>query len=147
MKLSTKGQYGTRALLDLALRETGEPVPLRDISQRQQIPLQYLEHLITPLITAGILRSVRGARGGIVLAKPPEDIKLSEVIQILEGPLAPTECLTNPDICDRSATCVTRDVWNELKGAMERVLSSTTLRDLAERAKKKEHTEMAMYYV
>ena len=91
MKLSTKGQYGTRALLDLALRETAEPVPLKDIAQRQQIPLQYLEHLITPLITAGILRSIRGAKGGILLAKPPEEIRLSEVIQNLEGPIAPTE--------------------------------------------------------
>ncbi|MBA7655403.1 HTH-type transcriptional regulator CymR [subsurface metagenome] len=147
MKLSTKGQYGTRALLDLALRETEEPVPLRDIAQKQQIPLQYLEHLITPLIAAGILRSVRGAKGGILLTRTPDDIKLSEVIQILEGPIAPTECLNNPGICNRSAFCVTRDVWDELKKAMEGVLESTTLRDLAERHKKKEQTEPVTYYV
>lgn len=147
MKLSTKGQYGTRALLDLALCETDGPVPLRDISKRQQIPLQYLEHLITPLITAGILRSVRGAKGGILLARAPQEIKLSEVIQILEGSIAPTECVNNPDVCERSSFCVTRDVWGELKKAMEGVLESTTLRDLVERHKKKEQTELAMYYV
>ena len=147
MKLSTKGQYGTRALLDLALREAAEPVPLKDIAQRQQIPLQYLEHLITPLITAGILRSIRGAKGGIMLAKPPEEIRLSEVIQSLEGPIGPTECLNNPGVCDRSASCVTRDVWDELKKAMEGVLEATTLQDLVERHKKKIQAEPLTYSV
>ncbi|MFC2020618.1 RrF2 family transcriptional regulator [Chloroflexota bacterium] len=147
MKLSTKGQYGTRALLDLSLQETEEPVPLRDIARRQQISLQYLEHLITPLIAAGILRSVRGAKGGILLAKTPEKIKLSEVIQILEGSIAPTECVNNPGVCDRSAFCVTRDVWDELKKAMDGVLESTTLQNLMERHRKKEHTELGMYYL
>lgn len=147
MKLSTKGQYGTRALLDLALHETDEPVPLKDIAQRQQIPLQYLEHLITPLITAGIIRSIRGAKGGIMLAKTPEEIRLNEVIQALEGPIGPTECLNNPGVCDRSASCVTRDVWDELKKAMEGVLEGTTLQDLADRQRKKEQAESLTYYV
>ncbi|MDP6127252.1 MAG: Rrf2 family transcriptional regulator [Dehalococcoidales bacterium] len=147
MKLSTRGQYGTRALLDLALLETEDPVPLRGVSQRQQIPLQYLEHLVTPLIAAGILRSVRGAKGGILLAKSPGEIRLSEVIPILEGPIAPTECLDNPDLCGRSSFCVTRDVWDELKKAMEGVLESTTLQNLVDRHRKKEQTESAMYYV
>ncbi len=147
MKLSTRGQYGSRALLDLTLQEAEEPIPLREIAQRQQIPLQYLEHLITPLIAAGILRSFRGAKGGILLAKAPEEIKLSEVIQVLEGPIAPTECLNNPEICDRSAFCVTRDVWDELKKAMEGVLESTTLYDLAERHKQKRQTEPVTYSV
>jgi len=147
MKLSTKGEYGTRALLDLALHETDEPVPLRDIAQRQQIPLQYLEHLITPLISAGITRSVRGAKGGILLAKTPGEIKLSEVIQTLEGPIAPTDCLNNPGVCDRSASCVTRDVWDELRKAIEGVLEATTLQDLVERHRKKEQAEPLTYYV
>ncbi|MFC1991383.1 RrF2 family transcriptional regulator [Chloroflexota bacterium] len=147
MKLSTRGQYGSRALLDLALQETEEPIPLRDIAQRQQIPLQYLEHLIAPLIAAGILRSVRGAKGGVLLAKIPEEIKLSEIIQILEGSIAPTECLNNPEICDRSSSCVTRDVWDELKKAMDGVLESTTLHDLAERHKQKRQAEPVTYYV
>ena len=147
MKLTTRGQYGTRALLELALQESEEPVPLKDIAQRQQIPLQYLEHLITPLIAAGILRSIRGAKGGIMLAKAPEEIKLSEVLQILEGPIAPTECLDNPEICNRSSFCVTRDVWDELKKAMNGVLESTTLQDLAERHKQKEQTDQITHPV
>jgi Rrf2 family protein len=133
--------------LDLALCETGEPVPLKDISERQQIPLQYLEHLITPLITAGIIRSVRGAKGGILLARPAEEINLNEVIQALEGPIAPTECVDNPGICERSAYCVTRDVWDEMKKAMEGVLEGTTLRDLVERHNSKAKIENLTYYV
>ena len=147
MKLSTRGRYGTRALLELALRQGEGPVLLRDIAQGQQISLSYLEHLITPLIAAGIVRSTRGARGGVLLARPPEEIRLSEVIQLLEGSIAPSECVNNPGICMRSGFCVTRDVWGEMKKAMNGILESTTLQDLAERQKGKEHSEKAMYYI
>jgi Rrf2 family cysteine metabolism transcriptional repressor len=85
MRLSTRGRYGTRALLDLALHHGEEPVLLKDIAEREQISVRYLEHLITPLIAGGILRTTRGAKGGVSLAKPPREIKLSEVIQLLEG--------------------------------------------------------------
>jgi Rrf2 family protein len=147
MKLSTKGQYGTRALLDLALHHDNEPVLLKDIARRQQISLLYLAHLISPLIAGGIIRSTRGAKGGISLAKPPKEIRLSEVIQLLEGSIAPTECVNNPGICTRSRLCVTRDVWGELKQAIEEVLDSTTLWDLVERQKSKEQSEGMMYYI
>ncbi len=147
MKLSTRSRYGTLALLDLALHRGEAPVQLKDISRRQQIPLHYLEHIITPLISAGMVRSTRGARGGVSLARAPEKIKLSEVIQLLEGSVAPAECLNNPDICDRTEFCATRDIWSELKKAMEGVLESTTLQDLVERHKKKEQPEPVMYYI
>jgi len=147
MKLSTRGRYGTRALLDLALHQEEEPVLLKNIAQRQQISLLYLEHLITPLIAGGIVRSTRGVRGGISLVKPPEEIRLSEVVQLLEGSIAPVECVNNPEICARSQLCATRDIWGELKKAMNGVLESTTLRDLVERQKRKEHPEEAMYYI
>lgn len=147
MKLSTKGRYGTRVLLDLALHQGEGPTPLKDIAQRQQISLQYLEHLITPLIAADIVRSIRGAKGGVLLAKAPEEIKLSEVIQLLEGSIAPSECVNNPEICVRSELCVTRDIWSELKKAMNGVLESTTLQDLVERHKRKAQPEEAMYYI
>ncbi len=147
MKLSTRGEYGTRALLDLALHQEEEPVLLKDIAQRQQISLQYLEHLITPLIAGGIVRSTRGAKGGVSLAKPPEEIRLSEVIQLLEGSIAPAECVNNPGICTRSELCVTRDIWGELKQAMDGVLNSITLRDFAERQKRKDQSEGVMYYI
>ena len=84
MKLSTRGRYGTKVLLDLALHHGSGPVSLKDISKRQQIPLHYLEHLIAPLVTGGIIRSSRGAKGGIWLVKPPADIRLSDVIPLLE---------------------------------------------------------------
>jgi Rrf2 family protein len=138
MKISTRGRYGTRLLLELALHQGEGPVPLKDISQRQRIPLKYLEHVITPLIAGSILRSARGAGGGILLAKAPEHIKLSDVIRLLEGPIGLVDCVNSPEICDRSDSCVTRDVWCEIKEAMNKVLNSTTLQDLLERHRKKE---------
>ena len=147
MKLSTKGRYGTRALLDLALHQGEGPILLRDIAQRQQISLRYLEHLITPLIAGGLVRSTRGAGGGVLLARPPEEIRLSEVIQLLEGSIAPVECINNPGVCSRSELCVTRDIWGEMKKAMNGVLESTTLQDLVERQKRKEQHREKMYYI
>jgi len=147
MKLSTRGRYATRALLDLALHQSNEPATLKDIAQRQQISIRYLEHLITPLVAAGIVRSTRGPKGGIALARPPEEVKLSEIIRLLEGSIAPVECVDNPNVCHRSASCVTRDVWGELKKAMDDVLAATTLADLVERQKKKEQPGLMMYYV
>jgi len=147
MKLSTRGRYATRALLELAIRPGDNPATLKDIAQRQQISIRYLEHLITPLVAAGIVRSMRGPKGGIALARSPQKIRLSEVIQLLEGSTAPVECLDNPGVCDRSATCVTRDVWGELRKAMDNVLGSTTIADLVERQKLKEQPQSMMYYL
>ena len=147
MKLSTKSRYAIRALLDLALHQEEQPVLLKDIAQRQQISLNYLEHLITPLVAAGILLSTRGPKGGVSLGKPLDEVKMSEVIQLLEGSIAPVECVNNPDICERSETCVTRDVWSEMKDAINSVLESTTLMNLVERQKNKERHEEVMYYI
>jgi Rrf2 family protein len=137
MKLSTRARYGTRALLDLALHSSQEPVLLKDIARREEISLPYLEHLITPLIAAGIVRSTRGARGGVSLLKDPREIKLSEVIQFLEGSIAPVECVSHPKICPRSDFCATRDIWSEMKEAMNGVLETTTLHDLVELQRQK----------
>jgi len=147
MKLSTRSRYGTRALLELALHREDEPIFLKDIARRQEISLSYLEQLMAPLIAGRIIRSTKGPRGGISLVKNPEDIRLSDIIQLLEGSLAPVECINNPDYCDRSESCVTRDVWNELKMVMDGVLESTTLQDLVERHKKKNKAEPAMFYI
>ena len=147
MKLSTRARYGTRALLDLALHGGEGPVLLRDIARRQQISSPYLEHLIAPLIAAGVIRSTRGARGGIWLAKSPREIRLNEVIGLLEGSIAPVECVNDPEYCPRSEFCVTRDIWSELKKAMDGVLESTTLQDLVERQKKAEQPADTMYHI
>jgi Rrf2 family protein len=147
MKLSTRARYGTRALLDLAIHQDEAPIALKDVARRQQISVQYLEHLITPLITAGIVRSVRGPKGGVSLARPPKQIVLSEIFQVLEGSIAPVECIDNPKICSRSESCVTRDIWDEMKKAMSGVLESTTLENLVERQKIKKPAKDAMYYI
>jgi Rrf2 family cysteine metabolism transcriptional repressor len=147
MKLSTRTRYGTRALLELTLRGGKGPVFLKDIAGQQNISLAYLEHLVTPLIAGGIIRSVKGPKGGISLARKPEDIKLSEITRLLEGSLAPVECIEHPDICERADSCVTREIWGEMKAAMDGVLESVTLQDLAERQKKKGHSKKSMYYI
>jgi Rrf2 family protein len=94
-----------------------------------------------------MVRSVRGARGGVKLAKPPQDIKLSDVIQILEGSIAPVDCVINPQSCSRSDSCATRDIWSELKKAMDDILESRTLQDLVEQQKSKDQPKESMYYI
>jgi len=147
MKLTTRGRYGTRALLELALHYREGPIPLKDIARIQQISLHYLEHIIIPLVTAGIALSIRGPKGGVLLARPPESIRLSEVIKVLEGSIAPVACVSDLEYCSRSDFCVTRDIWGELKKVMDEVLESTTLQDLVERHKKKEQPEAVMYHI
>ncbi|HUU64252.1 MAG TPA: Rrf2 family transcriptional regulator [Dehalococcoidia bacterium] len=147
MKISTKGRYGTRALLDVALHQNESPVQLKVIAQRQQISLHYLEHIIAPLIAVGMLRSTRGVHGGVSLGKPPQEIVLSEVIKVLEGSIAPVECVDDPSVCSRANICAVRDIWAETKKAMAEVLESTTLRDLVERQGEKQKIESAMYYI
>jgi Rrf2 family cysteine metabolism transcriptional repressor len=141
MKLSTRGRYGLRALLDLALHQDEGPVLLKDIARRQEFSLPYLEHLIAPLIATGVLKSTRGARGGVSLLRPPSEIKLSEVVQPLEGCITPVDCVNNPALCHRSTFCIARDIWGEMNTAMSQVLDSTTLQDLLERQRRKGHPE------
>ena len=147
MKISTRGRYGTRALLELAFHYREGPIPLKNVARSQQIPLQYLEHIITPLVAAGIIRSTPGARGGVWLARSPEEIRLNEVIELLEGSIALVECVDDPKYCSRSELCVTRDIWIELKKVMNEVLESTTLQDLVERQKRKIQPEEVMYHI
>jgi len=141
MKLSTRGRYAARALLDLACHQGAAPIPLKDIARRQGISLYYLEHIVMPLATAGIVRSLRGASGGIRLARPPQQIRLSEILRLVEGSLVPVACVANPEICPRSKMCVTREIWAELDRVISVVLESTTLQDLVERQERKEQIE------
>ena len=149
MKLSTRSRYGIRALIDIAINVNDRPVLLRDVAKRQEISTMYLEHLITPLISAGIIRSTRGAKGGVWLARPTKEVKVSEVIQLLEGSLAPVECVDDINYCPRYESCVTREIWVDLKRAMTGVLDHITLEDLVERQKQKmiEVPESMMYYI
>lgn len=147
MKLSTKGRYGTRAMLDLAFHYGDGPILLKDVARRQDVSERYLEHVVTPLKVAGLLTSVRGAGGGFTLAKPPSQIKLSEIIQAVEGSIAPVDCVDDPKLCPRADFCVTRDIWTELKEAMNGVLESTTLQDLVERQREKSEPQAIMYHI
>ena len=147
MKLSTRGRYGTRALLDLALHSGQGFVTMKDIAQRQDISAAYLARLLTPLVGAGIVRSTRGPQGGVSLSKPPNEIKLSEVIKLLEGSIAPVGCVDDERVCPRSNVCVTREVWDQMSRAMIRVLESTTLQDLVDRQREKERQRAGMYYI
>jgi len=145
MKLSTRTRYGTRALLELSLNHGKGLVQLRDIAQRQQISLSYLEHLIRPLVNAGIIRTTRGVGGGVSLTKPPEEVRLSEVIRLLEGSIALTECINNPELCPQSGFCVTRDIWGEMSNSISSVAESITLQDLVDRYRNKRRSQTPMY--
>lgn len=147
MKLSTRARYGTRALLDLAQNYSDQAIPLKDIAKRQQISLSYLEHLVGPLVDARLIQSIRGAKGGLKLAKSPDSIKLSEVVSLLEGPIDPVDCIHSPDKCDRSRYCVTRDVWSDMGRAMNEVLDQTTLGDLVNRQQVKMSRDGDMYHI
>ena len=147
MRLSTKGRYGARAMLDLALNFGKEPVLLRDIATRQEVSEKYLEHSMSSLRNAGLVRSIRGARGGYILAKPPSEIRLSEIMEVLEGSMAPVECVDDSEVCHRADLCVTRDIWEKMKEAIDNILESTTLEDLAERYKDKESSNAIIYNI
>ena len=137
MKLSTRARYGTRALVDLASYASGEKVKLKDIALRQHISLQYLEQIITPFLTAGIVMSTRGRAGGITLLKKPTQIKLSQIIQLLEGTMTPVECVTHPELCPRVDWCSTHDIWCHIQKAIDDILEATTLQDLVDVERKK----------
>ncbi len=132
LNISTKGRYGLRAVLDLAVHQDGDPVPLSNIATRQNISEGYLEQLMIPLKRAGIVRSVRGAQGGYLLVKPPGDIYVGEVIRALEGPIAPTACVNeqDPEYCDRGEYCATKILWEKVRDSVAEVLDSFTLEDL-----------------
>jgi len=135
MKLSTRTRYGVRAILELAEHAAKGPLQLKIIAQRQDISAKYLEQLMAILKSAGLVRSIRGAKGGYVLAKDPNQIRLNQVFHCLEGPVTTAECVENEDYCRRTADCAVRHVWIQMHQAIEDVLQSTTLQDLIDKAK------------
>ena len=139
MRLSTKGRYGTRAMLDLALNPNEGPVLLREIAKRQEVSEKYLEHSISALRKAGLVRSIRGARGGYVLARLPSQIRLSEIMEVLEGSMAPVECVDDAQVCQRAQFCITRDIWTKIKEAVDNILESITLEDMVAQQNKKDN--------
>ena len=130
MKISTRGRYGTRMMLDLAAHHDQGPTPLREIAKRQDISVKYLEQLIIPLKAAGYIRSVRGARGGYTLARKPDKINVGQIIKVLEGGLSLVDCVEDPKLCEREKNCPTRDIWLRMSERLMEELSSLTLSDV-----------------
>jgi Rrf2 family cysteine metabolism transcriptional repressor len=147
MKLSTRGRYGTRAMLDLALLYGQGPVFIKDVASRQDIPVSYLENLMSDLRVAGLVSTARGMHGGYYLAKPPSEINLNQVIAALEGSMALVGCVDDPKHCSRAESCVTRDIWDKVRQAIEGVLESITLEDLTKRYREKQLTGSSLYYI
>ncbi len=135
MKLSTRTRYGIRAIIELAGHEGNRPLQLKTIAERQEISVKYLEQLMSLLRSAGFVRSVRGSKGGYVLARPPAQITLSEVFRSLEGPVTTAECTEDEDYCQRSVDCAAREVWLQVEAAIQGVLSGITLADLVKKTK------------
>jgi Rrf2 family cysteine metabolism transcriptional repressor len=138
MMFSTRAEYGVRVMVDLARRGGVEPVPLAEIADGEGLPLAYLEHLVARLRRAGLIESRRGAHGGYLLARPAEQITMAEVVEALEGRIAPIECISSsPDgtiRCSResdpSHVCTTKLLWTRVRGAIVNTLQETTLAEL-----------------
>lgn len=133
MKISTKGRYALRLMLDLATYNTGEPVSIKDIAKRQQISEKYLEQIISILNKAGYVRSIRGPQGGYILKRNPEEYTVGMILRLTEGDLAPVSCVAEGnDECDKRDTCVTIKVWRRINDAVNNVVDNITLEDLLE---------------
>jgi Rrf2 family protein len=133
VKVSTKGDYGVRALVELAHHYGEGPVQSAEIAARQEVPEPYLDQLLTTLRRAGFIRSVRGPQGGHALIREPKEVRLSEVMAALEGSLAPIACVDDPDACTKTGGCVQREVWERVRDATVEILSNVSIGDLAEK--------------
>lgn len=139
MKLTTKGRYGLRAVLDLALNNSDEAVALSQIAERQGISMNYLEQLIARLKKSGIVYGIRGAQGGYVLAMPAEEISVGDILRALEGDLSPVDCseVNNGDTpCSNSDLCVTKYVWKRISDSINDAVDGIMLSDLVEESKR-----------
>ncbi|MDR3592972.1 MAG: Rrf2 family transcriptional regulator [Negativicutes bacterium] len=134
MKLSTKGRYGVAAMYDLAMHYGQGPISLKSVAERQGISEHYLEQLMGTLRKSGYVKSVRGAQGGYTLTRSPALITVGDIIKIMEGPIAPVDCLLTEgpdnDYCERATFCVTRGVWAKVRDSINTVLDSISLADL-----------------
>ena len=130
MKLSTRGRYGTRLMLELTKHYGHGPVSMSQISKNQNIPIKYLEQLVIPLKKAKLISSVRGPKGGHMLARAPEKISLWDLLELLESKFTFVDCLKNEDVCDNVANCPVRPVWGKALGMMMKLFKETSLKDV-----------------
>ena len=133
MKISTKGRYALRLMLDIASHDAGGLVRIRDVAQRQELSVKYLESIVSLLVKAGFIKSIRGPQGGCRLTRPPEDYTVGMILRLTEGSLAPVSCLEDEvNQCPRSGQCVTLRLWQELDEAIRGVVDRYTLADLVQ---------------
>ncbi len=136
MRLSTRGYYGLKAMFDLAQHYGPKPIPLKIVAKRQHLSVHYLEQLMAMLRKADLVRGIRGARGGYILTREPDQITVGDVIRALEGPIAPVYCVSEeePGVCDEADYCITRTVWAKLRDGIAAVIDSINLADLCREA-------------
>lgn len=134
MKLSTKGRYGLKAMVDLAIHGSEGQIALKSIAERQDISENYLEQLFATLRKAGLVKSVRGSQGGYTLSQSSESITVGEILRALEGSLTPAECVSELETmkCSKSEECITRTIWEKIRDKVNEVVDSITLADLIE---------------
>ncbi len=132
MKISTKGRYGLRLMVDLAMNSNKSLKSLKEISSSQDISEKYLEQIVTQLNRAGLVRSVRGAQGGYALSKPANEITVGDVLRVVEGSLSLVDCVEDSTSCGKSCSCPTSYVWKKIKVAVDNVVDNITLQDLVE---------------
>jgi Rrf2 family protein len=132
MRASAKTRYAMEAMVDMAVQAGAGPLVLRDIARRQKISPNYLEQIFVQLRAAGLVRSVRGAGGGFVLARSPSDIKMADVAAVFEGPIDLIGCAGVAGTCSRSVSCAVRQIWVEVGECMKKALDSVTLQDVAD---------------
>jgi Rrf2 family protein len=147
MKLSTKGRYGVRLMIDLAIHYGEGPVLLREIAKREEISEKYLSNLVNPLKTVGLVEATRGVHGGYTLGKEPSDITMKEIVEALEGSLCLVDCVEKLTTCDRAALCVARDLWSEAAQGIGRILGKYTLADMVMRQKAKQENVTDNYSI
>lgn len=147
MKLSTRGRYGARFMLDLALHYGDGPVLLRALSERQEISIKYLEQLIPSLKAEGLVKSTRGPHGGYHLARPPSEITLYDIVSTLEGPTNLADCVSTPESCHRAETCATHEVWEDVSHKIVEMLCAVTLEEMAKRQREMEGADTVLYHI
>lgn len=137
LRISTKGRYGTRAMVYLGENFGQEPVSLGELAEKEGVSLKYMEQIVPLLKNSGLIRSVRGPGGGYMLTKKPHKISLCDILLALEGRGSLVDCLSDETVCDRTEECVTYEIWQDIQAAVNKVLDSTTLADMVNRRRKK----------
>jgi Rrf2 family protein len=149
MKISFRGDYALKAILDLSLHYNKGLVRIQEIAKRQDIPIKYLEQILLALKGAGFVKSQRGAKGGYYLAKKPKDIKLGEIVRLMEGPVSPITCVSKScyQKCNEEKKCVFRPVWEKVRKITEGVVDEVSFEDMCKQYNERNKKELQMYYI